>query len=427
MKQSWARLMATLGTAALVASCASFQKPQPLQDGAQAQILVMVKEAPVRHFLPGGNYASDYQTSAPPAAVANVIRAVNHDYRLAPLEDWFMPSLGLRCYLMALSPGQSAADTVRRLSLDQRVESVEAVQQFRTQRAQGTQVHNDAYYGLQTSAKSLKLDQLHQFATGRQIRIALIDSQVEAHHPDLDQQIIESVNLVDQSAATSGEAHGTEVAGIMVAKADNSIGIAGVAPAARLLALRACWFVPGGTGDVCNSFTLAKALQYAIVHQAHIVNMSLAGPPDRLLTRLIDKAVEQGIVVISAVDPASPDDSFPARLPEVIAVSSMGEKVPAHAIAAPGLRVLTTTPPKSWGFVSGSSFATAHVSGVAALMLEISPKLSPQAIAQMLQQQGQQHLRADHEPWIDACALVSQLANKPCASCRCDNQLYSGR
>jgi subtilisin family serine protease len=385
------------------------------------QILVMVHETSIRHFLPGGHYDTDYALGAAPATSTRTIRAVNRDHDLREIDNWPMPALGVRCYRVALKPGQDVAEAVKRLAADERVESAEPVQQFHTQS------HNDAYYPLQTSAKVLKLDRLHQMATGRRIRIALIDSRVEARHPDLDTQLIESVNLVDDSASTQGEAHGTEVAGIMVAKADNQIGIAGVAPAAQLLALRACWPSPTDTSrNICSSFTLAKALQYAIAHQAHIVNMSLAGPPDRLLTRLINKAVDQGIAVVGAVDPSSPDESFPASLPQVIAVSSMGDKVSGHAVMAPGQRVLTTMPPDSWGFVSGSSFAAAHVSGLLALMLEISPKLVPAAMAQLLQQQAHRHTQADGEPWLDACAVIAQLAS-PCASCHCDDSLFSGR
>ncbi len=89
---------------------------------------------------------------------------------------------------------------------------------------------------------------MHKIATGRGIRVAVIDSGIQANHPDLAGQVIVNRNFVAGQAEVA-EDHGTGVAGIIAAKADNGVGIAGVAPDARLLGLRACWQQKGAGPD----------------------------------------------------------------------------------------------------------------------------------------------------------------------------------
>ena len=99
----------------------------------------------------------------------------------------------------------------------------------------------------------------------------------------------------------------------------------------------------------------------------------------------MEKAIERGVTVVGAIDPGVPEASFPARARDVIAVASADTPGAAESVIyAPGERVLTTTPHASFAFVSGSSFATAHVTGVVALLLESSPGLKPKDIYRLL-------------------------------------------
>jgi subtilisin family serine protease len=120
------------------------------------------------------------------------------------------------------------------------------------------------------------------------VTVAIIDTGVDVGHPDLDRHTISQRNFVNtDSREFKLDRHGTEVAGVIGAVADNGVGIVGIAPDARLLALKACWQPSAGASRaVCNSFTLAQALEATIVAHADIVNLSLAGPPDPLLARL---------------------------------------------------------------------------------------------------------------------------------------------
>lgn len=191
-------------------------------------------------------------------------------------------------------------------------------------------------------------------------------------HPDLAGQVTSNRDFV-VGRPTQAEAHGTGVAGIVAAKANNGVGIAGIAPNARLLGLRACWQRTAGGESVCNSLSLAKALHYAIERRADVINLSLTGPDDPLLARLIDVGMKRGTMIVASVDGSSASGGFPASRRGVVAVSDI-ERAPAPVgvVSAPGRDIPTTQAGGRWNLVNGSSFAAAHVSGLLALMRERS-------------------------------------------------------
>jgi subtilisin family serine protease len=401
------------------AGCSNFDRSREGKSPAGApehQILIMLKESPVRHFQPGVSYSPMYRSDAAQSPQLRTAKDLAREYRLHLVSDWPMPAIGVRCFLAEVEADQTPVEVAARLAADPRVESAQPVQMFRTL------AHNDPYYGLQTNATAIRLDELHKLSTGKNVLVAEIDTGVDLRHPDLQGQLTEAKNFVDGIEYTP-EMHGTSVAGIIVAKADNGIGIVGIAPGARLMPLRACWQQAQDVGSaLCSSFTLAKALQYALAQHAQILNLSLAGPHDRLLERLIDKAIEQGSTVISALDPAAPDASFPATHPRVIAVASTGTSTAfAGVIFAPGDRILSTTPNASWGFVTGSSFATAHVTGIAALLLELSPSLKSKDVYALLREHSYPAAPSGEPPVLDACAMLARLSeHRGCACCGVD-------
>jgi subtilisin family serine protease len=413
MKLAFARLL--VFTAALTATaCTGIPSPPPQAPveahASERQILIMLKEFSLQHFQPGAGYNPNYSKRPANPRQTRVAADLAREYGLTLMNEWPMPALGVRCFLAEVQSDQARADVVARLADDSRVESVQAVQMFRVLG------HNDRYYELQTSAQALRLDELHRMSTGRKVRIAQVDTGVDTKHPDLEGQLAQPTNFVDDSSFAP-ERHGTAVAGIIVAKPDNGVGIAGIAPAAVLMPLRACWEPSNEEGALCTSFTLAKALQFALQRQAQILNLSLAGPRDRLLERLLDKAAEQGVTVIGAVDEAAPN-SFPTAHPQVIAVAMQATRaVDRRAILAPGEGVLTTAPNASWGFVSGASFAAAHVTAITALLLEVSPRLKPAQVAVLLHEHTEQALPGAG-PVLNACAMLAQISKgRPCTCC----------
>jgi subtilisin family serine protease len=179
----------------------------------------------------------------------------------------------------------------------------------------------------------------------------------------------------------------------MVARKDNGTGIVGVAPDAKLIALKACWPDQADSIEaVCNSFTLALAVNAAIKSGVNILNMSLTGPYDPLLELLLNKAMEKGIIVVAADTGLDSDNErFPASLKNVISVQTSKQPDPHHItlaqlISAPGDKVLTTLPHGTYDFISGSSIAAAEVSGIIALLLEIKPDLTLAEIRLILQE-----------------------------------------
>ena len=271
---------------------------------AAREVLVMLRLPPL-HFRPDAGYVGGYATQSGSAARQRIAEELAARFKLRIVGNWPMPALGVDCFVMEAPENLPLGPLIERMALDARVESVQAVNLFRVL------AHDDPLYHLQPTAGLWHLDELHRVATGKNVRVAAIDSGVELDHPDLSGRVVLARNFVDTRDGVA-ERHGTAVAGIIGARADNSVGIVGVAPDAQLMALRACWQVPADeNAAVCSSFTLAKALQFAIDNNAKVINLSLGGPRDRLLERLLAIAASRGAVIVAAADPRFADGGFP--------------------------------------------------------------------------------------------------------------------
>lgn len=370
----------------------------------ETQILVMLPLPPA-HFRPGNSYAGAYGDGFGRIDRRRRAADIARQHGLTLLDAWPMPLLGVECYVMRVPAGQASEPILQRLAQDRRIEWAQALQHFHARQ-------QDPLFPAQPAAGAWHLAELQRHASGRQVRIAVIDSGIDQHHPDLRGQVVFSENF--GATPWAAEQHGTAVAAIIAARADNAQGIAGVAPRARLLALRACW--QQGDGDTrCNSLTLAQALQAAIEQQAQVINLSLSGPSDRLLHKWLDLAVTQSITVVGAYDAQAGDGGFPASHPGVVAVSD--HPVAASQVwVAPGQDVPTAGPGGRWRLVSGSSYATAHVSGLFGLLHELHPAPLPGSPAEALvaQRPAAGAARSRH---IDACASLSRISGHCICGC----------
>jgi subtilisin family serine protease len=231
----------------------------------------------------------------------------------------------------------------------------------------------DPLFAAQPTAIQWRLRDLQRVATGRGAKIAIVDSQVDVRHPDLSGQFIADRNFAGDPAQ-GAESHGTNVAGIIGAKPGNGIGVVGIAPGARLMALRACREFRGGRlagQTLCSSIALARAIQFAIENDADVINLSLSGPSDLLIAKLVGIALARRITVVAAFDKALPAGGFPAAQRGVIPViDETAQAIPPGVYGAPGRDLPTTQAGGGWCLVTGSSFAAAEVSGLAALALE---------------------------------------------------------
>jgi len=307
---------------------------------------------------------------------------------------------------MAVPDGVTAEHFVDAIGGDARVAWAQQVSAYRTLG------RNDPYYPLQATARTLELGDMHGLTTGRGVRVAVIDSGVDVGHPDLAGQTMAAYDFIG-GGGNRAEMHGTAIAGIIGARADNGVGTVGVAPDAKLLPLRACRQRRVDLQEAaCDTFAVAKAFQRAFTAGARVVNLSLTGPTDRLLGALIDRFSERGGVVVAAADRGAADGGFPASHARVLAVA--GSDFPRARLGllkAPGLEVLTTLPGGRWAYVSGDSFAAAHVSGVAALLLERAPALDAAGMATALSADG-----TTASATIDPCAALARV--DPPTRCR---------
>jgi subtilisin family serine protease len=300
---------------------------------------------------------------------------------------------------------------VRELAATDPVETVQALQQFEAM----AEPYNDPYVKLQHGFASMKVAAAHRWATGRGVRVAVIDTGLDSAHPELAGRVQVKRNLVNGDLNQfDDDVHGTAVAGVIAASANNAQGLAGVAPQAQILGLKACWQAgPGYGGAVCNSFTLAKALNVAIGEAVDVIN--LGGPPDALLSRLVQRAIASDIIVVGSVDRRHPA-GFPAAVPGVLAVTQAEARTRSgaagDALTAPGEKIISARPKAQYDLYSGNSLAAAQVSGVAALVRERKPHLAPAPLAALL--------RSTADPQsgdINACRALARLAGQADSAC----------
>jgi subtilisin family serine protease len=404
------------GLALLTSACSGF----PLQRGADEDAEALPRQLQARQVI---------VTLAPaaPEVWATLAKELSGEYGLDEVGAFPLTSLGVQCVVFQVSENRPLDDVLAELTADPRVESVQQNQFFQGLGA----LAGDPYGSLQYGARAVHADRAHAWETGRGVRIAIVDTGIDTNHPDLVDRVVKTVNFVEGGEKTfTTDQHGTAVAGVIGARADNGIGIYGIAPDADLLAVKACWHRgSGGLEAWCSSWTLAKAIDFAIVERVRVLNLSLSGPADPLLGRLIAKAVEeQSITVVAALmEGGDPALSFPSSLSTVIAVvasdaqGNVRARVGKHpaALAAPGIEVLTTVPHGAYNFLSGSSFAAAHVSGIVALLLEANPRLSPQQVKEVLVDSGRPVKTNDPEAasihHVDACEALRRVAPKSCS------------
>lgn len=334
-------------------------------DPADHEILVML-DLPPPHFRPGTSYSGSYGDAQSSSARKRVAGEIAREDGFELVDSWPMPMLGVDCYVMRVPAEVPLDQAIAKVSHSRFVKWSQPLQVYR---AQGASSPGDPLLPASPAETQWHLADLHRLVTGRGVSIAVIDSKIDVRHPDLAGQFTADEDFVSTRAARP-EAHGTGVAGIIGAKENNGVGIAGIAPGAKMMALRACWQTAGPRSPtLCDSLSLAKALQFAVQHRAEVINLSLSGPPDPLINKLVQIALAQRIAVVAAYDATLPGGGFPASERGVIPVADESlRKVSAPLYGAPGENVPTTQPGDTWDLVSGSSYAAAHVSGLVALI-----------------------------------------------------------
>jgi len=319
---------------------------------------------------------------------AATLAALKSSYGMQEVTGWPIKALDLYCVVLKPPPGMSRDALLKALAADARVQLAQPLHDYAVYTSGPPPPRdNDPYATLQRGFVETDAALAHRFSEGDGVHVAIVDTGVDAAHPDLQGRVRDVHNMVDgDAAAFNRDSHGTEVAGVIAADADNHRGIVGIAPKATLSVYKACWYPAGASaGARCNTFTLAKALAAIIDTDARIVNLSLGGPADPLLDKLLVRILQDGRIVIAAMPPDGDVDGFPADAPGVIVVrvSAASSALPG-VVSAPGNDILTTQPGGGYDFSSGSSMAAPHVTGIAALLLSLAPRLDARTIHQLL-------------------------------------------
>ena len=302
-------------------------------------------------------------------------RALAVDYGLVEVSSWPITLLGVNCLVYGIPAGSDGGRITAALKRDRRVESVQPLQAFDTK----SDAYNDPYAPLQQNVAQMAIPEAHVLSRGAGVRVAVIDTGADVQHPDLRAHSTKSRNFVDTDfAGFRSDAHGTAVAGVIGAVPNNGLGIVGIAPDVELLVYKACWRATMSvTAAICNTFTLAQALSAAIEARADIINLSLGGPSDPLLTRLVNRGLERGAIVVGAMPRDGARNGFPVEIPGVIAVDTLeAGRTSVGVVRTPGRDILSLAPDGRYDFFSGSSLAAAQVSGMIALLRASRPRLT---------------------------------------------------
>ncbi|MCL4459216.1 MAG: S8 family peptidase [Chloroflexi bacterium] len=228
---------------------------------------------------------------------------------------------------------------------------------------------------------------------GAGVKVAVLDTGIDLDHPDLQANIKGGINTINSlKSANDDNGHGTHIAGI-IAAVDNDIGVIGVAPEAHLYAVKV--LNRQGSGFVSD---VIEGLQWSIDNGMQVVNMSFGSSADnQSLHDAVIKAYNAGIVLVAAAGNSGPADNtvnYPAKYAEVIAVSAtdktdalanFSSRGPEVELAAPGVDVYSTWKGDGYNTLSGTSMATPHVSGTAALSIASHPGYTNLQIRTLLQ------------------------------------------
>jgi subtilisin family serine protease len=259
---------------------------------------------------------------------------------------------------------------------------------------------NDPQTSGQYSLDRMRVRHAWGRSTGASNLIAVLDTGVQSGHSDLKGRVVKGYDFVnDDTGAGDDNGHGTWVAGIIAANANDSYGIAGISWSDRILPVKI--MNANGTGSTAD---LASGIYWAAGKRADVINMSVGGfPYSQAVLDAVNYAWNKGAVLVGAAgNNARRENYYPASYDRVISVSatqvndefsywsSYGPKV---NVSAPGSSVLTTNctvtkcPNRGWGshtYISGTSFATPNVAGVVALIRAKYPSYTPAQVVSRL-------------------------------------------
>jgi type VII secretion-associated serine protease mycosin len=247
-------------------------------------------------------------------------------------------------------------------------------------------------------------DRIWPFTRGGGVKVAVLDSGVEASHPQLAGKVLPGFDFIRNVAGADFDCngHGTAVASIIAARHVDGVGFQGLAPDVTIIPVRVSEREPGQSGASVNGVTLAKAINYAVTAGAKVINMSFTlDADDPVVHAAIDSATAADVTLVAAVGNAHSDTAgetgdpatYPAAYNGVIGVGDISENgqrdtksnVGSYVdLMAPGDTVVAAAAGGGQNYFTGTSFATPVVSAAAALLRSRQPNLHASAVAQRL-------------------------------------------
>jgi subtilisin family serine protease len=410
-----------------------------------------VSQTPSRSVRPGGeNGGGGSGSGVPPANERRYVpdevlmefaglpsdqtfNALAARYRLVPIEARRIALTDSTWVRWRIADGRSVPTVIRALEAGGEARRAQPNYLFALQEAvaahsgkhdqmgaeRAAEIEEQAGDPVQYALAKLHLPEAQALARGRRVVVAVIDTEIDQAHPELAGTIADTYDAL--GTPTPMERHGTGIAGAIAAHAR----LLGAAPDVRILAVRAFGGGPGST------FSIIKGLDWAVAHDARVINMSFAGPADPALARSVASAHAKGRILIAAVGNkgANSPPLFPAADPNVIAVTATdandrlfeaANRGGHVAVAAPGVDILVPAPGSLYVMSSGTSFASAFVSGVAALLAERKPDLAPDAAKNILMSTAHRLGPKPHDDQfgaglMDANQAILAVAGRPAA------------
>ncbi len=286
-------------------------------------------------------------------------------------------------------------ETAQRLRSDPRVEWAEVDHLRDLMKVPGDQL----YRQFQWDMRRILAEQAWDVTTGSpDVIVAVLDTGIDSSHPDLAGKLVPGYNFLHDDKNTEDDSgHGTHNAGVIGAASDNGTGVAGVAWGTRIMPIKVL-----NANGVGPDSVIAKGLVYAADHGARVINMSFGNPTaSQMLAQAVRYAYDKGAVLVAAAGNSANQDNaviYPAAYDQVLAVAATDEDDntpdfsqhhPYVGISAPGVGIVSTywrgAGYGDYASASGTSAAAPHVSGVAALIRSINPRLTNSQVVQILQ------------------------------------------
>jgi subtilisin family serine protease len=239
---------------------------------------------------------------------------------------------------------------------------------------------NDSYNFRQWYFKAMHVPVLQLSSLSMsEVMVAVLDTGIDKNHEDLQDRVPVEIDFTNGFSPNDINGHGTHIAGIIAANSNNLIGISGLAANVKLMNVK----VADDSGT-CKADIVAKGIFWAAENGAQIINLSVEfNDPYKELNDAVEYAWQKGCIVIASASNHTTQPVFPASYNNCLAVTNTNENNQTEVlayngewidIAAPGFRIYSTLPNNDYGFKSGTSFATAQVSGLAAILYGLAIK-----------------------------------------------------